>query len=161
MYTLHPPAVGSSSECKNYSFVNVWETFSTDRPSKALVTESTVTCFAMGNAGGGSSLIFAGTDSGDVIMWDTRGITESAEGYVAKLCEVKSGEMPVLFPVYETCHMSTSERPHSSAIVSIVSEDKMVCSLDDRGCVTTWYVADVNANKSLYEGDLGVTGEAR
>ncbi|XP_054622330.1 cytoplasmic dynein 2 intermediate chain 1 isoform X2 [Dunckerocampus dactyliophorus] len=173
LLSVHQPASspGAVVQLDHCSVICIWRIWEPSRPQKILLVESEVTCCCF--SPGKSTLVFAGTSIGSVVLWDLR----EPDGDHERL-KVSEDEWTFRRPTFSTDALSAA---HFSSVTSVevvpasvpgrpgsevpflASEEELLglsfqlASLDESGLLNLWVVLQLpQANEAGSQTDLGL-----
>ncbi|XP_038153811.1 cytoplasmic dynein 2 intermediate chain 1 isoform X2 [Cyprinodon tularosa] len=171
MLSVHMPKVQASTpHLDSCSMVCVWNIWEPSRPQKILIYEAEIQCCCF--SPGKSTLVFAGTQVGSVVLWDLR--ENSSNHYKLKIGE---DEWTFRHPTFSTDAVMSSPG-HASPVASVEVIPSFVAgglraevpllafeeglsfqlaSLDESGMLNIWVVVELpKGNEAGSLTDLGL-----
>ncbi|XP_017261788.1 cytoplasmic dynein 2 intermediate chain 1 isoform X2 [Kryptolebias marmoratus] len=174
MLSVHlPTAKASAVRLDSSTIICIWNIWEPSRPQKILLYESEVQCCCF--SPGKSTLVFAGTSVGSVVLWDLR--EQTSNHYSLKIGEE---EWTFRQPTFSTDAVmagsghfssvtsvevvsSTVARGLSSEVPFLASEEEssglsfQLASLDESGVLNFWVVLELpKGNEAGSPTDLGL-----
>ncbi|KAJ8010225.1 hypothetical protein DPEC_G00072790 [Dallia pectoralis] len=174
MLSVHGPmAEPSAVPLDSKTVICVWNIWEPSRPHKVLVYESEVNCCCF--SPGKSTLVFAGTSVGSVVLWDLR--EQASAHYTLRIGE---NDWTLRHPTFSSDAVFAASG-HKSSVISVEAIPSTVAeglrpdlswfasdgessgssfqlaSLDENGVLNIWAILDLlKANSAGSQSDLGL-----